>query len=193
MSHKKRVISILRNKKAISYEVFFDAFQVILGIIVALAIVNFVQSVVERTIFEKNYLARDLGTLTNTLYSAPGDVNYDYKENTGKFAFIFGFSPNKVEVKDATSAEKSILRTILKTTSGIGQRDLSSEGEQDPSHEAEQAELNAPAFYLFGEDKKIAFSYTNIESDEGTVSLNFVKSNNQITVSKGNPSISYNP
>ena len=193
MSHNKRVTSILRNKKGISYEVFFDVFQVILGIIVALALVNFVQSVVERTIFEKNYLARDLGTLTNTLYSAPGDVNYTYKEKTDKFSFVFRFSPNKVEVRDATSMEKSIFKTILRTTSGIEQRSLSSEGEEIPPHEAEQAELNAPAFYLFGENKKIAFSYTNIESDEGKVSLNFIKSNNQITVSKESSSISPNP
>jgi hypothetical protein len=55
-----------------------------------------------------------LGTLANTIYSAPGDINYDYKEKTGKFAFILGFSPNKIDVKDATSAEKSILRMILK-------------------------------------------------------------------------------
>ncbi len=189
MPYKKRVISISRNKKGISYIVFFDTFQAILGIIIALALLNFVWSVIEHTIFEKNYLARDLGTLANTIYSAPGDVNYNYEEQTGKFSFIFGFSPNKIEVRDATSMGEPIYKTIVRTTSGIGQRPLSSVGEEVPPHGAEQNELNAPAFYLFGEDKKITFSYTNIESEQGLVALNFVKSSNQITVSKKSSSI----
>ena len=95
---KKGSRLIFNNKNGINQELFFNIFEVVLAFIVILSLFYFINDVVKQTIFEKNYLARDLAILVNTIYSAPGDVNYDYKENSDKFQFVFNFTPNKVEV-----------------------------------------------------------------------------------------------
>ena len=178
MACKKRVLAILRNKKAISHEVFLNVFEIVLAAIVIITLLNFVQSVVNNTIFEKNYLSRDLATLTNTIYSAPGDVNYNYQEKTGKFSFTFDFSPSKIKVSENYEKPNSLV--VI--------------GENLLSHKNEQDELNNPVFYLFGENKNFIFDYTAIKSDKGIAKLNFIKSNSQIKVSKGgDSSISSNP
>lgn len=98
MIAKKRGKAIFKNKKAstISHDLFFNVFELVLAIIVILALFNFVSDVAKQTIFEKNYLARDMAILINILYSAPGDVAYYYDENTDKFTF--DFQPNKIVI-----------------------------------------------------------------------------------------------
>ncbi len=97
-------IKMFRGKKGISDEVFFNIFELILAGIVIFSLYNFINDVSEKTIFEKNYIARDMALLVNTLYAAPGDVSYIYNEDTDKFKFVYGFMPNKVEVYEKEEA-----------------------------------------------------------------------------------------
>ena len=97
-------INLFKGKKGISDEVFFNIFELILAMIVIVSLLKFINDVSEQTIFEKNYLARDMALLINTLYTAPGDVSYIYNEDTANFKFIYGFMPNKVEVYEKEEA-----------------------------------------------------------------------------------------
>ena len=191
MACKKRAAPLLRSKKAISHEMFLNVFELVLATIVMLALLSFVKSVVNNSIFEKNYLSRDTAILLNTIYAAPGDVSYSYKENTGKSSFIFKFSPGRVEINDA-SDHKSVLDYV----SGV---DISSKKGEGASHEKEDQKSNAPVFYLFAENKNFALTYATIETgfaeirvpfkdsyrvqEEGITKINFIKSENSIKIS----------
>ena len=103
---KKRTISIFNDKRGIAHELFFNIFELVLAAIVLLALLYFINDVAAQTIFEKNYMARDLAALTNKIYAAPGEVTYNYNENVQDFKF--DFVGNKIEVsgvqdKDSTN------------------------------------------------------------------------------------------
>jgi hypothetical protein len=83
-------------KRGMSNDLFFNVFGLVLAIIVIIAIFSFIRDVSEQTIFEKNYFARDISLLINTIYSAPGDVVYDYADD--KEDFIVEIEEGKVFV-----------------------------------------------------------------------------------------------
>ncbi len=95
MNQKRGKAHIFNCKRGVSYDVFFNVFEFVLAFIVALALFNFVNDVIEQSIFEKNYLARDLALITNTLYASPGEVVYIYNEDTDNF--VIDFSGNTDE------------------------------------------------------------------------------------------------
>ncbi|MEK6947427.1 MAG: hypothetical protein AABX32_07515 [Nanoarchaeota archaeon] len=160
MISKKRGRNLLfRNKKAISNELFFNVFELVLAAIVILALYNFINSVVDSTIFEKNYLARDLAMLTNTVYSSPGDLSYIYSENSGKHMFIFDFKHNSVQVTDKSSAGLS---------SSIPGK--------------ENTDSTLPASYPFAENKNLAFGPVIVDGDEGLIKIGFIKSEGGVNV-----------
>lgn len=100
MANRKRgSIAIFNCKKGISHDLFFNVFELVLAFVVVLALFNFVADVVEQTIFEKNYLARDLALFVNILYAAPGKVVYTYEEDARDF--ILNFTENRIAVYDA--------------------------------------------------------------------------------------------
>lgn len=168
MISKKRGRNLLfRNKKAISNELFFNVFELVLAAIVILALYNFVNSVVESTIFEKNYLARDLAMLTNTVYSSPGDLSYTYSETSRKFMFFFDFKHNGVEVTDKSSAGFS---SSIPGDSNIRGKEV--------------AESDLPASYPFAENKNLVFGPVIIEGNEGLIKIGFIKSENGVSVYK---------
>ena len=99
---------IFNDRKGISHEIFFNVFELVLAFIVVLALFTFVNDVAKQTIFEKNYLSRDLAILVNTVYAAPGDLEYTYNENAGKSIFIFDFKPDKIEIYGQEEKESSV-------------------------------------------------------------------------------------
>lgn len=93
MANRKRGISLIfHDKKGISHDLFFNVFELILAAIVILSLLNFVSDVAEQTIFKKNYLARDISLLVNTLYAAPVQVEYTYDEDLSDLVFEFSES-----------------------------------------------------------------------------------------------------
>ncbi|MBW2977600.1 hypothetical protein KY331_02025 [Candidatus Woesearchaeota archaeon] len=61
---------------------------------------TFIDNVGESTTFEKNFLARDVSLLLDSLYTAPSNVEINYPQDT--FWFDFRFEENTVQVFDAT-------------------------------------------------------------------------------------------
>jgi len=97
MSIKKRGHKLIfNNRKGLTYELFFNVFELTLAAIIAIALFSFVSDVAEQTIFKKNYLVRDLALVVNTLYASPGDVIYNYDEDITEFKLKF--SENKITV-----------------------------------------------------------------------------------------------
>src|SRR3989338_6630309 len=96
LDKKRGASSFIRNKRGMEHEIFFNIFELALAAIVVISLFLFISDVVEQTIFEKNYIARDLSVLANTIYAAPGGVFYIYDEDVSKF--IVDFAPGKVTV-----------------------------------------------------------------------------------------------
>ena len=71
--------------------------DLILLFLIAVGFLAFVAQVASSTLFEKNYLARDLALLVDTAYAAPGSVNYLYEGNASRFVLVFG--SNRVGVR----------------------------------------------------------------------------------------------
>ena len=94
---RKKGGRLFNNKNAISHDLFFNVFELIMATIVIIALFKFVNDVAEQTIFAKNYFARDMSLLVNALYAAPGKVTtYTYDEDTS--GFIFDFKDNRLTV-----------------------------------------------------------------------------------------------
>lgn len=83
---------------SMTHEQMFIIFELVIFAFFMYILVSFVQDVEENTILAKNYLARDIAVLTNTMYSAPQDMVYIYAENTSKFRITIG--NNLVSVDD---------------------------------------------------------------------------------------------
>ncbi|MBI2655904.1 hypothetical protein HYX06_05790 [Candidatus Woesearchaeota archaeon] len=161
-----RKIRMFKGKKGISDEVFFNMFELVLAGIVIFSLYNFINDVSKQTIFEKNYLARDMALLINTLYTAPGDVSYTYNENAAKSKFIYGFSPNKVEVYEKEEAlQQNHPFYLFAENKDIALTYTSIETDLIPV--------------------RIPFKDAYRVVEEGLVKMNIVKSNNQIIISKG--------
>ncbi len=71
--------------------------DLILLVLIAVGFLAFVAQVASSTLFEKNYLARDLALLVDTAYAAPGSVNYLYGGNASRFVLVF--EDNRVGVR----------------------------------------------------------------------------------------------
>ena len=96
MGHKKGGMRLIfNNRKGIHLE-FFTVFELVLAAIVIISLIMFVEDVVRQTIFEKNFLARDIAILVNTLYASPGAVAYDYGEEIDEF--VLWFEDNRISV-----------------------------------------------------------------------------------------------
>jgi hypothetical protein len=93
-----------KNKRGLEHETFFTMFDIILAVVVFIALLNYVVDVQKKTIFERNYLARDMALLINAVSAASGDLTYTYLESLSssveKHPYIFDFSGNKVGIKN---------------------------------------------------------------------------------------------
>lgn len=94
MHYKKR--GFFTSKKGMDIDLWFNVFELVVVFLVGLILLDTVNGEIKSTTFEKIYFARDSALLVNTIYSSPGDVQYNYPEKTGNF--IFDFKQNKVEV-----------------------------------------------------------------------------------------------
>ena len=99
MAIEKRGKVLFNSKKGISNDLFFNVFEYMLAFVVLVALFQFVNEIIEQTIFEKNYLARDIALLVNTLSAAPGEITYTYNEDTSKF--LVEFNENVIIVYEA--------------------------------------------------------------------------------------------
>ena len=71
--------------------------DLILLFLIAVGFLAFVAQVSSSTLFEKNYLARDLALIVDTAYAAPGSVNYLYEGHASRFVLVF--DGNRVGVR----------------------------------------------------------------------------------------------
>lgn len=97
---KKR--GCFRYKKAqadVNEEVLFFLGEIFLIGVTLLILLAWVNSIRDNTLFEKNYLARDTALLIDSIYSAPGNVNFVYSFDTVELSkFKFGFRQQRANV-----------------------------------------------------------------------------------------------
>ncbi len=86
------------NKKGMTNETFMLILDVAVAFFFFMAIFGFVRSVKDNTIFEKNYLTRDISLMIETVIASPHLLNYEYPENITNFTI--GISENTVRVWD---------------------------------------------------------------------------------------------
>ncbi len=98
---------IFNNKKGLNKDIFFNVFEYILAAIVVIALFNFIKDIQEGTIFEKNFLVRDISLTINTLYAAPGEVIYAYGENTSKLILDFSESNKLIIYREEEKESES--------------------------------------------------------------------------------------
>src|SRR4030042_2742413 len=72
----------------------------------AFILFGFVNTVRSGTVFEKNYIARDLAMVVNTVYASPQDLVYVYPTNTS--LFYVTIKDHKVRVTDVAMEPESV-------------------------------------------------------------------------------------
>lgn len=135
MNKKRGKAFVFNGKKGITHDLFFNVFGLLLAFIVALALFNFVNDIIKQSIFEKNYLARDLALVVNTLYAAPGEVVYIYGEDTDKFIIDFTGNIeedyNKVSVYLEEESNRNIFYLFAEDKNMPFQYKILSSGEEE--------------------------------------------------------------
>ncbi len=130
---------------------YFVVFEALLAVFIIIALLSYVHSVAAGSLFEQNFLARDVGLTIDSLYASPGEINMiydsDIKENAVFDIPILTFAP---ETKLRFAFEKSRVHVF---------RDSSGELYQNP------------ATYAFGEDYRIKFN-TPQEGDANKLNRN---------------------
>jgi len=91
------------NKRGVLRGAWWFMIDLVLTVILFFLLTTFVDNVGESTTFEKNFLARDVSLLLDSLYTAPSNVKIDYPQDT--FWFDFKFEENQVQVYDATQIQ----------------------------------------------------------------------------------------
>jgi len=86
-----------RLRKKSQHEIMFIVFQLLMVAAIFASLMFYVTSLKENTLFKKLALSRDIALLVNTLYAAPGNVEYDYYV-FGMNISIFDYSLEKQKV-----------------------------------------------------------------------------------------------
>ena len=101
----------LLNKRATSYVVWFVILEIILISMISWGLTTYLISVKENTIFEKNYLSRDIALTTTAINFAPHDLKYVYSIKDKELAkFDFEWRDNSVKVSEKESKLKTGFR-----------------------------------------------------------------------------------
>ncbi len=97
---KKR--GLLKNKKATVVEpLYFIIIQIVLSLAIFGALMAYVLTAGDDILLEKKILARDQALLINAIYSAPGDVMYEYYNSERSITgFYFEYQDQKVTVTE---------------------------------------------------------------------------------------------
>lgn len=90
------------NKRGMTNEIFFNIFELVLAAIVLLSLLVFVKGIATQSIFEKSYLSRDIASAMNTIYAAPGDVDYNYIEKPKGYSFFVELKNSRAYVYEET-------------------------------------------------------------------------------------------
>ena len=85
-----------KGRKGFLIEPLFWLMDLILLVIVLYLTTKYIDDIAEKTTFEKNFLARDLALLTDTVYTPSGNLWMDYPNTTLWFSFSFGDNLVKV-------------------------------------------------------------------------------------------------
>lgn len=102
------------NRKGdISNPAYFTLIQIILAAMVIGALLLYVISAVNNSLYEQIYVSKDNALLINALYAAPGDVSDIYTEDKLK-DFIIDYKGQTVSVTENTGNKKGILGLVQK-------------------------------------------------------------------------------
>jgi len=97
-------------KKGAEHELYYIIMELLIVVLIAVLMFGFVKNLGTNTFFEKLYMSRDLALVVNTIYAAPGDVQYTYsndKVNMIKFYFRFNLQKATIDEKEINKEPSS--------------------------------------------------------------------------------------
>jgi N-acetylmuramoyl-L-alanine amidase len=143
----------------VSHHAYLVVFELILVASVFLALMGYVKSLEENTLFEKSYLSKDLALLMNTIYASPSQVSYVYSAKFDLSRFNFVFQDSAVTVYEVFgSASNSFGSADSRNIKG------------------------AKIYYPFGSDANIKFGAPTISNPNA---LLFSFADSSVTISSG--------
>jgi hypothetical protein len=166
-------------KGDIPSQALFFLFEVLMVMVVLVALLSYVDSLRKSTLFEKNYLSRDIALTLDTLGTLPGNIFYlysNYRVNLSKFDI--DFTNNLVSVNDKGQqsgmisfqyAQNMLLRQDI-FQSSYKNIDLLKAGNTFSSRHSTNLEQFSTLFYEPEENNntKVLFDPFNGSSDETT-------------------------
>lgn len=84
--------------KKSQHEIMFIVFQLMMIAAIFASLMFYVGSLKEQTFFRKLALSRDLALVANTLYAAPGNIEYTYTPELNLSEFDYSFDEQKISV-----------------------------------------------------------------------------------------------
>ncbi|MEK6886665.1 MAG: hypothetical protein AABW88_02425 [Nanoarchaeota archaeon] len=132
--------------------------ELVLAGIITVALFVYVSNVASNSLFEQNFMARDVGLLTDTILSAPGNVNYVYDTSIAE--------------KKIPGQEYTPLKFFHETKFSFLFRDST------VSVFSTDSSLETPVEYYFGTDSNIKFDST----DKLKYNLVFNKVSNELKI-----------
>ena len=86
------------NKRGDTRQVLWWVINLFFLAVILFAMLNIIISIRKNFAFERRFMAKDIGLLTNTLYASPNNILYVYPETD--FPFNIEFEQNKVIITD---------------------------------------------------------------------------------------------
>jgi len=106
MIKKKRYFLLGKKGQEAEHEVIQTVIEAIMLAVFVYILFTFVSDIRGNTIFEKNYFARDLAMMVNTVYASPQDLVYVYPDNTSRFYITI--KDNKVRIHESALEAEEI-------------------------------------------------------------------------------------
>jgi N-acetylmuramoyl-L-alanine amidase len=96
-------------KGSITGEIWLFVVELLLIGFCFISLMNFVFTLQKNTLYEKNYLSRDISLIINALYASPGIAKYEYKAGNVKLnEFKFMLEEGKIGVADIIEGRPGI-------------------------------------------------------------------------------------
>ena len=106
MGKRVRLLASRKGEEGTNKQMLFFI-QIVIALFVLFSLVAYVYSLANNTIFEKVVLAKDTAFLIDTIWAAPGNVQYSYKTgNIDLKKFDIRLDGGIAKVSDASTKEK---------------------------------------------------------------------------------------
>lgn len=115
---------VLGNKRGMTDSQFYFIVEMLAAVIIFLAMLTYIGGVATDSLFEQNFMARDVALMIDSVYASPGEIRMNYDTSVKLFAFpylnfykssnfSFAFEESRVYVSSAGDSSSLYSKPVI--------------------------------------------------------------------------------